>query len=117
MSAKNSTNVTPADVAAKAAEEKLVVPAQAEGEKVEPQEVVEKNTDGNTDETPEKKSVKDRLAGLTEKLKQNKKTLIGVAAVAGAATFTLVKYVKSQATEVVELDGDSDETNPDEPAV
>lgn len=98
-----SKNVTPADVAAKAAEEKLVtVPAQAEGEKSE--------------ETPDltvleggKKSLKERLASVGEKLKANKNALVALGAVAAVATVAVVKYVKQRAEEtVLELVEDED---------
>lgn len=118
MSAKN-TNVTPADVAAKAAEEKLVVPAQAEGEQDGPQVTDEKS---DQTEAPEltvvvggKKSLKERLAEVTQKAKDNRKILVGVGATVGAATLLFVKYAKRKAEEaLVEIVDEA--TDEDQPA-
>jgi hypothetical protein len=119
----NSKNVTAADVAAQAAEDKLVVPAQGEKAVIEGEKTVDPNTEKTVVED-EKKSLKDRLAGVTEQLKKNKKVLIAVGAAAGVAALTFAKYAKNKAElaliEVVDgetetVDGQSE--TPDDSAV
>lgn len=101
MSNNAKTNVTPADVAAKAAEEKLVeptVPAQAEGEKTK--------VDADTTETPKltvlegsKKSLKERLAAVTEKVKENKKAFVAIGIASAAATVAIAKIAAKRSLE------------------
>lgn len=121
MSNAKNSNVTPADVAAKAAEEKLVttVPAQAEGEQDGPQ-VTDKKSDQT--EAPEltvveggKKSLKERLAEVAKTAKDNRKVLVGVGATIGAATLLFVKYAKRKAEEALVEAAESDEVADDQP--
>lgn len=101
MSSKNSAKTTAADLVDQAVEEKLVVPAQAEGEaKIE-----------ETTEAPElkvieggKKSLKERLSEATGHLKKNQKVLIAVGAAASIAALTFAKYAKKKAEEALELE-------------
>lgn len=100
MSAKNDNKVTVSDVAAQAVEEKLVVPAQAEGEKTV--------TGDFQDDKPEvtvaedgKKSLKERLIDAATKLKENKKALIAVGAAAGVAALAFAKYAKTKAEQAL----------------
>jgi hypothetical protein len=92
--------VTPKDVAEMAAEDKLVttVPAQAEGEKSK----VSEPQDSGSGEKNVKKSLKDRLTVVTEKLKANKKVVIAVGAAVGVATIAFVKYAKKQAEAAID---------------
>jgi hypothetical protein len=114
---------TAADVAAQAAEEKLVVPTQADKPAVSTVEITE---DGvsilDEQDTPEltviegekgaKKSFKERVSELGEKLKANKKALALTVAAVGVTTVAVVTFVKTQAVaaldevvaEEVELD-------------
>ncbi|QAY17167.1 hypothetical protein SEA_MADAMATO_49 [Streptomyces phage Madamato] len=104
--AKNN-KTTAESVVAQAAEEKLVtptVPAQSENAsepKVVTGEVVEETT-----ETPElevveggKKSLKERLESVTEKLKENKKVVAGVVVTVGLAAVAFAKFAAKQAVE------------------
>lgn len=121
--AKNSTT-TPADVAkgkesndatdalieeSKAARKtSTTVPAQAEGEKAAGDVSVEETTES------EKKSFKDRFASLTEKLKANKKTVIGVTAAVSVAALAFAKIVKQKALEAgASVEYDEDDTTVD----
>jgi len=103
MANNSKTNVTPADVAAQAAEEKLVVPAQ--GEKVAEETVVEEKVEVTTEE-PEltvieggKKSLKDRVTALAKKVEKNKKAFIAVGIAAAAATVAVAKVVAKRSVE------------------
>ncbi|WPJ30658.1 hypothetical protein [Streptomyces phage Psst1] len=115
QNAKN-TKVTAADVAALAAEEKLVtptVPAQSEQvseAKVVAGEVVE---DGPVTEGPElelveggKKTFKERVAYVTEKLKENKKIVAGVTVSVALAAVAFAKFAAKQAVEAAPVDED-----------
>jgi hypothetical protein len=108
-------NVTVEDVVAKAAEQKLVtptVPAQGDNKDSEqPKLTVVEEVEGD-----EKKSLKDRLEALTEQIKKNKKTLIGVGAAVAVATIAFAKLAKQKATEVIETVAD-DESEVDEDGV
>ncbi|QPX71435.1 hypothetical protein SscP1EGY_37 [Streptomyces phage SscP1EGY] len=102
MANNSKTNVTAADVAAKAAEEKLVVPAQ--GEKVTEETVVEEKIE--VTEEPEltvieggKKTLKERAKALAEKVKANQKTVVAVGIAAAAATVAVAKVVAKRSVE------------------
>lgn len=109
MSNAKNASVTPADVVAKATEEKLVVPAQAEGEKTDatPESTEEQNT-GEAEKLTVvdggKKSLKERLAAVTEKLKENKKAVLAVGAAASVAALAFAKYAKKKAEEALVVD-------------
>lgn len=120
MSSAKNSNVTPQDVAAKAAEEKLVVPAQAEEPKTG-----DAQADPKSDGTPElevieggKKSLKERLAELkAKKLHTNKKIVLSVAATIGVATLAFIKYAKRKAEEsLVEDESGDDQLKTDDSA-
>jgi hypothetical protein len=49
----------------------------------------------------EKKSFKERLTSVTEKLKENKKTVMAVGAAVGIVALTFAKYAKKQAEEAL----------------
>lgn len=110
MSNTAPKKTTPADVAAKAAEEKLVGPAQTTVEIT--QDGVTVTESEETKDAPEltviegekdaKKALKERLVETTAKLKQHKKALVLTCAAVGVATLAVAKYVKSQAEKVVE---------------
>lgn len=107
MSSKNSAKTTAADLVDQAVEEKLVVPAQAEGEA----KVEETENAAETTEAPElkvieggKKSLKERLSEATGHLKKNQKVLIAVGAAASIAALTFAKYAKKKAEEALELE-------------
>jgi hypothetical protein len=124
MSENKKTTVTPADVAAKAAEDKLVkptVPQQAEPateEKVQDQTTETPDEKGTDDET--KAPVEQRLAEQVTKLrgliKKNRTVVFGLAGTILAAGFAMRKFAKNAAAEVVEetlepvLPVDEDET-------
>jgi len=106
----NAKKVTPADVAAQAADEKLVVPAQGAESSVEitPEGVgpvdEQNNADKDASETLTlleggKKSLKERFTKVSAKAKEHKKALIGTVAVVGAAAFVAVKALKKQVLE------------------
>lgn len=100
MSDKNTTKTAPADVAAKAVEEKLVVPAQAEGEQDGPKEPLSGEKDAPELSVIEggKKTLKERFAQVAEKVKANKKNVaIAVGAAASVATLAFVQYAKKKA--------------------
>jgi hypothetical protein len=114
MANNSKTNATPADVAAKAAEEKLVVPSQNEGEKTKGDVVVEETIEV-TAESPEltvidggKKTLKDRLKSLTEKVEANKKPVIalGIAVAAATVAFAKVAAKRSLEKELVEAENE-----------
>ncbi|QEQ93827.1 hypothetical protein SEA_CHERRYBLOSSOM_48 [Streptomyces phage CherryBlossom] len=102
MSNNKNAKVTAESVAAQAAEENLVVPTvPAQNEKVVTGEAIEE-----TAETPElevveggKKSFKERLVGVTEKLKENKKVVAGVAVSVALAAVAFAKFAAKQAAE------------------
>jgi hypothetical protein len=107
MTAANAkkTTVTASDVVDQAVEEKLVVvPSQNEGEKTvgEPDEQDKVSDDDKSDEGVEKKSLKSRLLELTSKVKENKKALGATVAVVGIVTYSVVKYVKKAAQDVLD---------------
>lgn len=99
----NNSKVTPADVAAQAAEEKLIVPAQ--GEKVTEETVVEEQVEVTTEEPAltviegGKKSLKERAKALAEKVEKNKKAFIAVGIAAAAATVAVAKVVAKRSLE------------------
>lgn len=107
MAANNNAKktVTAEDVVAEAAEKKLItVPAQSEDAsepKVVTGKVVEEGETGPDLELIEggKVTLKERLASITEKLKQNKKVVAGVAVTVGLATVAFVKFAAKQAVE------------------
>jgi coenzyme F420-reducing hydrogenase gamma subunit len=108
MSNAKNTNVTPADVVAKATEEKLITTVPAQAEEVD---VDARTCESQVDESPEltvieggKKSLKERLAVVTEKLKENKKVLITVGAAAGVAALAFAKYAKKKAEEALAVE-------------
>ncbi|WPJ30791.1 hypothetical protein [Streptomyces phage Psst4] len=111
MSNNKNTKVTAESVAAQAAEENLVVPTvPAQNEKASegqttPSRVVDAPVKGDT-EAPElevveggKKSLKERLVGVTEKLKENKKVVAGVAVSVALAAVAFAKFAAKQAVE------------------
>lgn len=122
MSTTPKKTVTPADVVAKAAEEKLVVPAQLTPEEQAAEAVEEVFEEADKQAEPkltviegekgEKKPLKVRLAEATEKVKKHKKALAITAAAVGVVSLTVAKYFKNQAlaaldevvAEEVELD-------------
>lgn len=112
--AKNS-NVTPADVAAKAAEEKLVVPAQADPEETTAGEKTAEETPELTVIEGGKKDLKtrvnDKFVGLAGLLGRHKKTLIAVGAAASVAAVAFAKYAKNKAEEALdeEMTSESEE--------
>lgn len=110
MANNSKTNVTPADVAAQAAEEKLVektVPTQPQGEKTEVTvEAKAVSPEAEKDDKPEltvldggKKSLKERVKALAEKVEKNKKTVIAVGIAAAAATVAVAKVVAKRSVE------------------
>ena len=124
MSNNKNAKVTAETVAAQAAEENLVVPSvPAQNEKVSEPKVVTGEVVEETAETPEleiveggKKSLKERLVGVTEKLKENKKVVAGVAVSVALAAVAFAKFAAKQAVEETEEDVESqfvyDELNP-----
>lgn len=107
MSNNKNTKVTAESVAAQAAEENLVVPSvPAQNEKVSEPKVVTSEVVEEATETPElevieggKKSFKERLVGVTEKLKENKKVVAGVAVSVALAAVAFAKFAAKQAVE------------------
>lgn len=102
MANNSKSTVTPADVAAQAAEEKIVVPSQ--GEKVTEETVVEEKIE--VTEEPEltvieggKKTLKERLTALAKKVEENKKTVVAVGIAAAAATVAVAKVVAKRSLE------------------
>jgi hypothetical protein len=61
----------------------------------------------------DKKSLKERLAAVTEQVKKNKKAVAATVAVVGVATLAVVKYVKKQAEQIV-VEEPTDDENADE---
>lgn len=118
MSNAKNSNVTPADVAAKAAEEKLVttVPAQAEGEQTVEEPKTGEQEPKLTVVEGGKKSLKERLAEVAKTAKDNRKVLVGVGATIGAAALLFVKYAKRKAEEALVEAAESDEVADDQPA-
>ncbi|QEQ94660.1 hypothetical protein SEA_SOSHI_47 [Streptomyces phage Soshi] len=125
MSNNKNTKVTAESVAAQAAEENLVVPSvPAQSEKATETKVVTGEVVEEAIETPElevieggKKSFKERLVGVTEKLKENKKVVAGVAVSVALAAVAFAKFAAKQAVEETEEDVESqfvydDELNP-----
>lgn len=103
--------VTPADVVAKAEEEKLVVPAQKVVEITdEGVTVVEEQDDPKCDQSEPKltlieggkRTLKNKLGGVIAKAGQHKKALLGTIAVVGTVTLVAVKYAKNKAEEVLD---------------
>lgn len=95
-------NVTPKDVAEKAEEfqKNADIPTQASDEPNAPElEVIE----GELKET-----FRSRFHSLTEKLKRNRKAVVGATAAFAVATVAVVKFVQSQAEQVAD-DGDDQE--------
>lgn len=105
-----SQNITPADLAAKAAAEGVVIPTQPD-EKAPAEVGTENDTPqvvaGETEET--KKSLKERLGSVTDKLKANKKNLALVGAAAAVATVAFLKYAKKKAEEALVEDMPADD--------
>lgn len=102
MANNSKSTVTPADVAAKAAEEKLVVPAQ--GERVTEETVVEEKVEVTVE--PEltvieggKKTLKERLTVLAKKVEENKKTVVAVGIAVAATTVAVAKVVAKRSLE------------------
>jgi hypothetical protein len=122
--AENKKTVTPADVAAKAAEEKLVVPAQGDQSAVEitAEGVTAVDEQANTDkDAPEtltlleggKKSLKERATKLVAKAKERKKALIGTVAVVGVAAYAGVKILAKKAAEEAQEETTVDQVEPE----
>jgi len=112
MANNSKTNATPADVAAKAAEEKLVVPAQ--GEKTTQETVVEEKVETTEEPTLTvidggKKSLKDRLTALAKKVEENKKTVIAVGLAVAAATVAVAKVAAKRSLENEDAQAEDDE--------
>lgn len=119
--ANNKANVTPETVAAQAAEEKLVVPSQPEGEEktakgaqaTEAQEPQEEK--GGEPELTVieggKKSLKERLTAVAKKVEENKKAFIAVGIAAAAATVAVAKVVakRSLEKELAKAENETDE--------
>ncbi|QEQ93741.1 hypothetical protein SEA_JAYLOCIRAPTOR_48 [Streptomyces phage Jaylociraptor] len=101
---KNAAKVTAESVAAQAAEENLVVPTQKNENSDKPVEVVKETTEVVELEVVEgdKKSFKERLVGVTEKLKENKKVVAGVAVSVALAAVAFAKFAAKQTTEETE---------------
>lgn len=107
-------NVSPADVVEKAVDDKLVVPAQAEGEKkvMEPSDVQkgDEEQDGPQSEPKltviegGKRTFKNKLSAAKEKVAQRKKALLVTVGVVGTITLIAVKYAKSKAEEILDED-------------
>lgn len=116
----SNENFTVEDVVAKATEEKLVtVPTQSDGEKMDAapsKKTVEEELQELCDQADEKKSFKSRLESMTEKLKENKKTLLAVGAAVTVATIAFAKFAKKQATEVIEMSVEQEEHEFDQAA-
>ena len=103
-----ASNVTPETVAAQAAEENLVektVPVQGEGKKTGEKVHVITDVEEQGGE-PEltvieggKKSLKDRVTAVAEKVKANQKTFIAVGIAAAAATVAVAKVVAKRSLE------------------
>lgn len=96
---KNAAKVTAESVAAQAAEENLVVPTQKNENSDKPVEVVEETTETTEVVEGDKKSFKERLVGVTEKLKENKKVVAGVAVSVALAAVAFAKFAAKQAVE------------------
>jgi NAD-dependent SIR2 family protein deacetylase len=77
---------------------KKTVPAQTKDEKATP---LEGQKPELTVIEGEKKTLKERLASVSEKLKENKKAVIAVGAAVGVAALAFVKYAKKQAEEAL----------------
>lgn len=102
MSNNKNAKVTAESVAAQAAEENLVVPTvPAQNEKASEAQVVEGTTEAPELEVVEggKKSFKERLVGVTEKLKENKKVVAGVTVSVALAAVAFAKFAAKQAVE------------------
>jgi hypothetical protein len=110
MANTSKLTVTPADVAEQAKEEKLVtsstygtVPEQTDGGKDEKatkekaQEVVEETAEAA------KKTIKDRVAVLVQKAKDNKKFFLGVVTGSVSTAVAIAVLAKDKVEEVAEL--------------
>lgn len=100
--------ITPADVVAKAEEEKLVVPAQKNVEITDEGVTVVEEQDGDQSEPKltliegGKRTLKNKLGGVITKAGQHKKALLGTIAVVGTITLVAVKYAKNKAEEILD---------------
>ena len=109
--AKNS-NVTAESVAAQAAEDKLVTPTvPAQSQPAPDQEVVVEDT-----ETPHlvlvdggKKTLKERMAFVAKKLKENKKVVSGVAVAVVLAAVAFSKFAVAFSAEQTEENEENEE--------
>ena len=106
MANTSKTSVTPADVAAKAAEEKLIVPNQAEGiekSKDEQTTVADETSQGSDPELTViqggKKTLKERLTAVAKKVEENKKAVIALGIAAAATTVAIAKVVAKRSLE------------------
>ncbi|QEQ93542.1 hypothetical protein SEA_GIRLPOWER_43 [Streptomyces phage GirlPower] len=105
MSNNKNAKVTAESVAAQAAEENLVVPSvPAQNEKASEPKVVDVVEETGEDVELEvieggKKSLKERLVGVTEKLKENKKVVAGVAVSVALAAVAFAKFAAKQTAE------------------
>lgn len=110
MSNNTKKTVTPADVAAQAAKEKLVnptVPQQAEPateEKVQDQTTETPDEKGTDDETkaPVEQRIAEQVTKLRALLKKNRTVAFGIAGTILAAGIAMRKFAKNAAAEVVE---------------
>lgn len=96
-------NVTPADVAAKAAAEGVVIPSQPE-EKAPAETTAEQdgaqviNENGEDSKDPRFKA---RLASLTNLVKENKRAIVALGAAAVVAGVAFAKYAKKKVEEEI----------------
>lgn len=103
MTAAKKTTVTANDVVDQAVEEKLVVvPAQSEGEKSVSEIDQEDNTSDDVEDGKDKVSLRNRLAGLLSKVRENKKVLGAAAVVAGVSVYALAKAAAKKAAQEIE---------------
>lgn len=104
--AKNN-NVTVETVAAKAAEEKLVVPPQAEGEKDAVTDEVTAEQDVKLEALEGgKKSLKDRVTALKAKCGEHQKALLALAAASAVTSVVLLKYFAKMNAQELEMSAD-----------
>lgn len=114
----SSKNMTPADVAAQAAEEKLVTTSEVPSQNGENVKVVteEQVTVKEGEKLVVKKTLKLRLTEAVEKVKENKQFLAGFALGAGAGALSYARYVAQKAAALTVTVGVIDEDNANQDA-